>query len=78
MAKKTNHLALDEPICHQDHRRPLTRREFLGQGFMAGLGVVTAPTLFSLFANPRAALIKKALCVTGMPTFRWTRHYHVS
>jgi len=33
----------------------MTRREFISQGFRAGLGIVTAPTLFSLFANPRAA-----------------------
>ncbi len=33
----------------------MTRREFIARGFMAGLGVVTAPSLFALFANPRAA-----------------------
>jgi len=33
----------------------MTRREFISQGFLGGLGLVTAPSLFSLFANPRAA-----------------------
>jgi hypothetical protein len=50
-------LALDEPIRHADgHKRPVTRRDFLAQGFAAGLGTVVAPTVFGLFANPRAAM----------------------
>lgn len=52
---KSRHLSPDEPLRHPDHKRPVTRRDFLAQGFMAGLGTVTAPTLFSLFANPRTA-----------------------
>jgi len=50
-------LALDEPIRHElAHKRPVTRRDFIAQGFTAGLGTVVAPTIFSLFANPRAAM----------------------
>jgi hypothetical protein len=50
-------LALDEPIRHAEaHKRPVTRRDFLAQGFAAGLGTVVAPTVFGLFANPRAAM----------------------
>ena len=52
---KQRHFTPDEPLRHPDHKRPVTRRDFLAQSFMAGLGTVTAPTLFSLFANPRAA-----------------------
>jgi hypothetical protein len=38
-------LALDEPIRHEGaHKRPVTRRDFLAQGFTAGLGTVVAPT----------------------------------
>ncbi len=55
MARRRKFLSPDEPLRHPDHRRPMTRREFIAQGFMAGLGLVTAPTLLSLFANPRAA-----------------------
>ncbi len=44
-----------EALCLNTHGRPLTRREFLGQGLVAGLGMVTGPTLFSLFASPRQA-----------------------
>lgn len=50
-------LALDEPIRHGGaHKRPVTRRDFLAQGLAAGLGTVVAPTVFGLFANPRAAM----------------------
>ena len=50
-------LGLNEPIRHQGtHKRPVSRRDFLAQGFRAGLGTVIAPTVFSLFANPRAAM----------------------
>jgi len=45
----------NEPLCLNAHGRPVTRRDFLGQGIAAGLGLVTAPTLFGLFANPRQA-----------------------
>jgi len=45
----------DEPLRHPDHHRPITRREFISQGFMAGAGVVLGSSIFSLFANPRAA-----------------------
>ena len=55
MSRRRKFLSPDEPLRHPDHRRPMTRREFIAQGFMAGLGLVTAPSLFSLFANPRAA-----------------------
>jgi hypothetical protein len=50
-------LGLDEPIRHDgNHKRPVTRRDFIAQGLQAGLGTVVAPTIFSLFANPRAAM----------------------
>jgi hypothetical protein len=46
----------DEPIRHEGaHKRPVTRRDFLAQGFAAGMGTVVAPTLFGLFASPREA-----------------------
>jgi hypothetical protein len=46
-----------EPIRHVEaHKRPVTRRDFLAQGFLAGSATVVAPTIFSLFANPGKAL----------------------
>ncbi len=54
--RKSRHgLSLDAPLLHQDHSRPVTRRDFLRQGFITGTGVTLGGSLFSLFANPRAA-----------------------
>ena len=55
MAKKREYLSPDEPLRLNCHGRPISRRDFLGQGLARGLGLVTAPTLLSLFANPRTA-----------------------
>jgi hypothetical protein len=55
MASKRKHHLPDEPLYLNNHGRPVTRRDFLGQGLVAGLGLVTTPTLFGLFANPRSA-----------------------
>ncbi|HEY7753757.1 MAG TPA: hypothetical protein VH856_08065, partial [Steroidobacteraceae bacterium] len=38
-----------------DHPRPVTRRQFVAQGFVSGAATVLAPSIFGLFANPRAA-----------------------
>jgi hypothetical protein len=45
----------DAPQRHANHRRPMTRRELIGQGFMAGGAAVLGGGILSLFANPRAA-----------------------
>jgi hypothetical protein len=45
----------DAPQRHSNHRRPMTRRELIAQGFMAGGATVLSGGLLSLFANPRAA-----------------------
>jgi hypothetical protein len=50
----------DAPQRHDNHRRPMTRRELIGQGFMTGGATVLSTGLFSLFANPRAALAQLA------------------
>src|SRR5688572_23832046 len=46
----------DAPQRHDNHRRPMTRRELIAQGFMTGGATVLSTGLFSLFANPRTAL----------------------
>src|SRR5512134_310991 len=46
----------DAPQRHDNHRRPMTRRELIGQGFLTGGATVLSTGLFSLFADPRAAL----------------------
>ncbi len=55
MAKKRKSLQPDEPLFHADHPRPVTRRDFLRQGFISGAGIVASGGVFSLFSNPRAA-----------------------
>jgi hypothetical protein len=50
----------DAPQRHESHRRPMTRRELIGQGFLAGGAAVLSTGLFSLFANPRAAMAQLA------------------
>jgi hypothetical protein len=52
MKRKRNY---SEPYRHNNHQRPVTRRDFLGQGFMAGTASVLGGGLLSLFADPRAA-----------------------
>jgi hypothetical protein len=57
MSKKTKTKApgLHEPLRHQDHPRPKTRREFIAQSFMTGGASVIMPSIFTLLANPRVA-----------------------
>ena len=50
----------DAPQRHENHRRPMTRRELIAQGFMTGGAAVVTTGLFSLFANPRTALAQLA------------------
>src|ERR1700741_1835541 len=45
----------DAPLYQANHPVPVTRRQFVAQGFATGAATVIAPTLFGLFANPRAA-----------------------
>jgi hypothetical protein len=55
MRRKVKDLSPDAPLLHPDHPKPVTRRDFLRQGLIKGTAVVTAPSLFGLFANPREA-----------------------
>ena len=48
-------LSVDAPLKHNDHKRPVSRRDFIRQGFRAGSAAVMAPSIFSLFANPLEA-----------------------
>ncbi len=50
----------DAPQRHDNHRRPMTRRELIAQGFMTGGAAVLSTGLFSLFANPREAFAQLA------------------
>ena len=55
MRRKVKNLSPDAPLLHPDHPRPVTRRDFIRQGLLKGAAVVSAPSLFGLFSNPRQA-----------------------
>jgi hypothetical protein len=52
---KRRTLGLDEPLRHPDHKRPVTRRDFIAQGFLTGAATVVAPSLIGALLNPRVA-----------------------
>jgi len=52
---------MNKPLLHQNHRRPITRRELLAQGFIAGSATLLAPTLFG-------SLLSRAARAQGMTT----------
>ena len=55
MRRKVKDLSPDAPLLHPDHSRPVSRRDFIRQGLLKGGAMVTAPSLFGLFSNPRDA-----------------------
>lgn len=55
MARSRKALHPDAPMFHNNHSRPVSRRDFLAQGFSAGVGTLLAGSAMSLFSNPRQA-----------------------
>jgi hypothetical protein len=53
--KRPRALALNEPLRHPDHKRPISRRDFLAQGFMTGAASVMVPSMLGAMLNPRMA-----------------------
>ena len=54
-SRKKRPLGLDEPLKHGSHKRPVTRRDFLAQGFITGSATVVAPSILGAMLNPRQA-----------------------
>ena len=52
-SRRNRALALNEPIKHGSHKRPVTRRDFLAQGFTTGAATVVAPSMLGMLMNPR-------------------------
>ena len=48
-------IGIDEPLLHADHARPVSRRDFIRQGFLGGSASILGGSLLGLFANPREA-----------------------
>ena len=55
MAKKHKIVDPDAPLLHADHPRPVTRRDFIRQGFIGGGAMVTGSSLLNMFLHPEAA-----------------------
>ena len=43
--------SINDPLLHGCHKRPVSRREFLGQGFLTGAAMITLPNVFSLLGG---------------------------
>ena len=54
--QKVKRLSPDAPLRHENHARPMTRRDFISQGLIGGSATLLGGGIFSLFANPNAAL----------------------
>jgi len=55
MGTKRTKADWDKPLKHPDHPRPVTRRQFLSQGFLTGSAYTIGGGAMSLFADPRKA-----------------------
>ena len=52
---KRRTLASHEPILHDDHKRPVTRRDFLNAGFITSAATVVMPSLLTSFFSKKAS-----------------------
>jgi len=50
-------------VRHENHRRPVSRRDFLAQGLIAGTAMVFSPSLFGLLRKSDAAFAQTMECV---------------
>jgi hypothetical protein len=55
LKKSPRTLGLDEPIRHESHKRPVTRRDFISQGFITGPAVVAVPSLLTMLVRSEIA-----------------------
>jgi hypothetical protein len=68
MARKRKLRHPDAPQRHADHRRPVTRREFVSQGFLTGSAFALGGGVMSLFADPRQAFAALSSDLTPLLT----------
>jgi hypothetical protein len=55
LKKSPRTLGLDEPIRHENHKRPVTRRDFISQGFITGPAVVAVPSMLAMLVRSEIA-----------------------
>ena len=46
-SRRKRSIGLNEPLKHESHKKPVTRRDFLAQGFLTGAATVVAPTMLA-------------------------------
>lgn len=56
-SRRKRALGLNEPLRHESHKKPVTRRDFLAQGFTTGAATVIAPAALSMLHPRRAAAL---------------------
>lgn len=56
MAKRKNSFRPDDPLRHENHRRPVSRRDFISQGFRAGTASVFGISALSLMGERAHAI----------------------
>ncbi len=54
--KKNQYLPPDAPLIYEDHGRPLSRRQFVRQGFMSGSATILTGSILNVIANPNSAM----------------------
>ncbi len=55
MSNNRNPIGNDAPLLHPDHPKPVSRRDFLSQGFISGAAYLTMPSLLTMLTNPTTA-----------------------
>src|SRR5690349_10427772 len=53
--KNPRQLGLDEPIRHENHKTPVTRRDFIAQGFKTGPAIIAAPAALAMLIGAENA-----------------------
>lgn len=60
-------LGLNEPLKHGSHKKPVTRRDFLAQGFTTGAATVVVPAAMSMMTPRRASALTGSLETVDKP-----------
>lgn len=61
-------LNVDDPLYHNDHARPMSRRDFIRQGFLGGSAALLGGSAISLLANPNQAHAALSSDITSLAT----------
>ncbi len=61
MSKRRNARHWDAPLFHTDHPRPVTRRQFVSQGFMTGAAYTVGSSALGLLASQNAMALSPDL-----------------